>query len=66
MKTKAEIVKTLLDAKKIDVEEAMILMDNSKEVHYIQTPIPNHYLFSKDPYQPPFTVTCNSSLSTFN
>lgn len=41
MKTKSEIVKSLLEEKKIDIDEAMVLlMGNEKEIQFIPYPQP--------------------------
>lgn len=54
MKTKAEVVQRLLEEKKIDVEEAVILlMGNEKETHYIPYPQP---VYPQLPYIPVYPV----------
>lgn len=55
MKTKSEIIQSLLDEKKITVEEAMVLME--KDYQYVPIdPIPYYPIapYNPSPYNPPF------------
>lgn len=56
MKTKAKIVQRLLEEKKIDAEEAVILlMEGEKERDTVYVPYPQPY------YPTPWVVPCNPS-----
>lgn len=53
MKTKAEIVKSLLEEKKIDIDEAMVLlMGEEKTVTYIPYPYNPQPYYPLNPYYP--------------
>lgn len=53
MKTKAEIVQKLLEEKKIDAEEAVILlMGENKGVQYIPYPVYPQPFYPLNPYYP--------------
>jgi len=54
MKTKAEIVQRLLEEKKVDAEEAVILLmsDKQKEYVYIPNPYPVYPIYPSYPAGP--------------
>lgn len=53
MKTKAEIVKSLLEEKKIDIDEAMVLlMGDEKTIQYIPYPYNPTPFYPLNPYYP--------------
>lgn len=61
MKTKAQIVQQLLEDKKINAEEAVILLIGEKEYIYLNQPVwpinPYPYLPN---WQSPFVNVCNN------
>lgn len=67
MKTKAQIIQSLLEEKKIDVEEAMVLMMNDDRVVYVTLPVnPVYPQYPISPYPfnpvlPYYQVTCNAA-----
>lgn len=71
MKTKAEIVQRLIEEKRIDAEEAVILlMGNEKEIQFIPYPAPQPYpIYPLSPYPSlpysPITV-CGDTTNTLN
>ena len=55
--TKTEIVQKLLDERSITAEEAVVLLQQSSGIQYIPyQPSDN----TKNPYNPPFEITCNT------
>ena len=55
--SKAEIVQRLIEESHITAEEAVILLSEqiSEQIHYYP---PN---ITKNPYDPPFEITCNTN-----
>lgn len=70
MKTKAEIVQRLLEAKQVDAEEAVILLMSDSQVTYIPyNPYPYPYypinpVWPYAPYVPTWQSTANAIDST--
>lgn len=58
MKTKAEIIQRLLEAKQIDAEEAMTLMmaENQQVIYIPYTPTYPQYPTSPNPFSPIFSI----------
>jgi hypothetical protein len=56
--SKAEIVQRLIEESHITAEEAVILL--SEQIHY-HTPNYHTPNITKNPYDPPFEITCNTN-----
>jgi hypothetical protein len=57
-KTKKEIVIGLLQKDLITFEEALTLVEKEYQVNYIPTPPP--HILPYNPFNPPYTITCNN------
>lgn len=74
MKTKAEIVQRLLDAKQIDAEEAVVLLIQDKEIQFIPYPYnplpfypyPSNPIWIVDPNSQPYYTNSFPTLSIQN
>lgn len=64
MKTKAQIIQRLLEEKKIDAEEAVILMMRDDTPHYVYIPQPYPVYPTAPQYWPPIVTFSWSDLQS--